>query len=110
MTTVQPPSRPAAQRSRIVLDHRFYAVRATSAADVAGPAREPARRSPARVWHVVLLAMTALCALAMIVFALLKEIPSTALCMLALVVVKAADHWTSRRLRHSQEMPKTPGP
>ncbi|MDQ0379678.1 hypothetical protein [Amycolatopsis thermophila] len=107
MTTVQPPRDTSQERHRIVLDEQFYAALDPAAADP-----QPARRRGAgrwrflnrsaeswvRVWHVVLLGMTAVSALAMITFALMKAIPSTALCMLALVAVKIADHWNSRRV------------
>lgn len=101
MPTVQPPGDPAPERHKIVLDKSFYAV-GPATVDRPRPSIHPvlgrATGSWARAWRVVLLGMTAASALAMITFALMKAVPSTVLCMLALVVVKIADHWNSRRL------------
>jgi hypothetical protein len=102
--TVQPSGEPSPERRRIVLDDQFYDTAEQAIVD--SPALRPrdplflnrSAASWARLWRVVLLGMTTASALAMIAFALLKQIPSTALCMVALVVVKTADHWNSRRL------------
>ncbi|GHF20403.1 hypothetical protein GCM10017786_62800 [Amycolatopsis deserti] len=94
MPTVQPPAEHRPERHRIVLDGSFYAVE-PAPADEPPPVRPVLDRAVAkcaRVWRVVLLGLTAVSALAMIAFALMKAVPSTALCMLALVVVKIADH------------------
>ncbi|UQS26683.1 hypothetical protein L1857_29705 [Amycolatopsis thermalba] len=112
MPTVQPPSdatrnEPSPERRKIVLDERFLAAAAPAIVDSppAGRQDAAARRlldrtagGWARVWRVVLLGLTAVSALGMIAFALMKAVPPTALCMLALVVVKIADQWNSRRL------------
>ncbi|GAA3814569.1 MULTISPECIES: hypothetical protein [Amycolatopsis] len=95
---------PSPERLRIVLDGSFLA-----AVRPAGLKNPPLARADgsrlaergARVWRAVLLALTTVTSLAMIVFALLKAIPLTALSMVALVAVKVADHWHSRRLTRS---------
>ncbi|NYI90074.1 hypothetical protein HNR02_003397 [Amycolatopsis endophytica] len=87
-----------------MLDEQFYSTAEQAIVDSPALPSRDARRLDgtsegwARLWRVVLLGMTTVSALAMIVFALMKAIPSTALCMLALIVVKTADHWNSRRL------------
>ena len=118
MPTVQPPSgdsrsEPSPERHKIVLDERFYAALEPAIVDSPPPRRAIVARcggasawrfldrtveSWARLWRVVLLGLTAVAAVAMVAFALVKAVEPAVLCMLVLVVVKAADEWNSRRL------------